>query len=113
MATGTIAKIIEDKGFGFIKPVEGDKDLFFHARSVVGDVIFDDMREGDAVTFDIEEGPKGPAATNVAKSDAAPAPVAEEAAPAMEEASAEETPEVAEEAPAEAEAPEATEEPVA
>lgn len=65
--TGTIVKKIEDKGFGFIKQEGGDKDLFFHARAVVGDVVFDDLNEGDAVTFDIEEGPKGPAAVNVAK----------------------------------------------
>jgi CspA family cold shock protein len=96
MATGTIAKIIDDKGFGFIAPEGGEKDLFFHARSVVGDVVFDDLREGDTVTFETEDGPKGPAAVNVEKADAAPAA---EAAPA----------EMAEEAPAEA-APEATEE---
>ena len=85
MATGTIAKIIDDKGFGFIKPAEGDKDLFFHARSVVGDVIFDDMREGDAVIYELEEGPKGLAAVDVEKTDAPAAPVAEEA-PAAEAA---------------------------
>lgn len=78
---GTIAKVVEDRGFGFIKPEEGDKELFFHARSVVGDVVFDDLREGDAVVFDVEEGPKGPAATNVAKDDAA-APAANDDAAA-------------------------------
>lgn len=52
------------EGFGFIKPDQGDKDVFFHARSLV-DVMYDDLREGEAVTFDVEEGPKGPAATNV------------------------------------------------
>lgn len=61
--TGTIARLT-DKGFGFIKPAEGDKDVFFHARGLV-DVVYDDLREGDAVTFDVEEGPKGPAAVNV------------------------------------------------
>jgi CspA family cold shock protein len=54
------------EGYGFIKPAEGDKDVFFHASSVV-DVTFDELNEGDAVTFDIEEGPKGPAATNIRK----------------------------------------------
>lgn len=89
MATGTIAKIIDDKGFGFITPAEGTgKDLFFHARSVVGDVIFDDMREGDTVTFEVEEGPKGPAAVNVEKGDAAPAAATEEAAPEATEETA-------------------------
>jgi CspA family cold shock protein len=90
MATGTIAKMIEDKGFGFIKPEAGDKDLFFHARSVVGDTIFDDMREGDTVTYELEEGPKGLAAVDVEKIDAPAAAPAEEAA-APEAAPAEET----------------------
>jgi CspA family cold shock protein len=91
MATGTIAKMIEDKGFGFIKPEAGDKDLFFHARSVVGDVIFDDLREGDTVSYQVEEGPKGLAAVDVEKADAPAAPAAEatpEAAPATEEEAA-------------------------
>jgi len=79
--TGSIVKVVDDRGFGFIKPAEGDKELFFHARSVVGETVFDDLREGDVVTFDIEEGPKGPAATNVAKSDA-PAPAANDDAAA-------------------------------
>lgn len=65
--TGTIAKLMTDRGFGFIKPDEGDKDLFFHARAVVGDAVYDDLREGDKVTFEIEEGPKGPSAVDVAK----------------------------------------------
>ena len=64
--TGTIARLT-DKGFGFIKPDQGDKDVFFHARSLV-DVMYDDLREGEAVTFDVEEGPKGPAAINVKRS---------------------------------------------
>ena len=61
--TGTIARLT-DRGFGFIKPAEGEKDVFFHARSLV-DVMYDDIREGDAVTFTLEEGPKGPAAVDV------------------------------------------------
>lgn len=61
--TGTIARLT-DRGFGFIKPDQGDKDVFFHARSLV-DVMYDDLREGEAVTFEVEEGPKGPAAINI------------------------------------------------
>lgn len=61
--TGTIARL-KEQGFGFIKPDEGDKDYFFHARSLV-DIAFDDLREGEKVAFDVEEGPKGPAAINV------------------------------------------------
>ena len=62
--TGKIARVT-DRGFGFITPDEGDKDVFFHAKDVI-DVEFNDLQDGDAVTFDVEEGPKGPAATNVA-----------------------------------------------
>jgi len=62
--TGKIARVT-DRGFGFITPDEGDKDLFFHAKDLI-EVEFDEIKEGDAVTFDIEEGPKGPAAMNVA-----------------------------------------------
>jgi len=61
--TGSIVRKKEN-GFGFIKPDDGGKDVFFHAQSLV-DVAFDDLQEGDAVTFDVEQGPKGPAATNV------------------------------------------------
>lgn len=64
--TGTIARLT-DRGFGFITPEGGDKDVFFHARALNG-VEYDDLREGDAVTFELEEeGPKGAAAVNVAK----------------------------------------------
>ncbi len=60
---GTIVRKREN-GYGFIKPEDGSKDVFFHAQSVV-DTTFDELQEGDAVTFDVEQGPKGPAATNV------------------------------------------------
>lgn len=63
--TGTIARLTP-KGFGFIKPDEGEKDVFFHARSLV-EVMYDDLREGDKVSFEVEEGPKGPAAANVTR----------------------------------------------
>jgi cold shock protein len=53
-----------DEGYGFIKPEDGSKDVFFHASSLA-DVTFDELKEGDAVTFDVEQGPKGPAAANV------------------------------------------------
>lgn len=68
------------EGYGFIKPVDGEKDVFFHASALV-DVAFDDLNEGDMVTFEIEEGPKGPAAANVQRAaDAAPAAEATEEA---------------------------------
>ncbi|MEN9920254.1 MAG: cold shock protein [Candidatus Parcubacteria bacterium] len=53
-----------DEGYGFIKPEDGSKDVFFHASAIV-DVTFDELKEGDEVTFDVEQGPKGPAAANV------------------------------------------------
>jgi CspA family cold shock protein len=68
---GTIAKLM-DKGFGFIKYEGSDKDLFFHANELV-ELSFDDLREGDAVTFEIAEGEKGPNAVQVKKADASEA----------------------------------------
>ena len=60
---GTVKKKM-DKGFGFIAVEGRDKDLFFHSNDLVG-VSFDEIQEGDAVTFEIVEGEKGPAAKNV------------------------------------------------
>jgi CspA family cold shock protein len=68
---GTIIRKREE-GYGFIKPEQGDKDVFFHA-SALELVAFDDLQEGDVVSFDIEEGPKGPAAVNVDRAAATPA----------------------------------------
>ncbi|MFA6466662.1 MAG: cold shock domain-containing protein [Patescibacteria group bacterium] len=60
---GTIKKLT-DKNFGFISPEQGDKDLFFHANELV-DTTFEELREGDAVSFEVSDTPKGPAATQV------------------------------------------------
>lgn len=60
---GVIKKIM-DKGFGFIAPEEGGKDIFFHSNSLVG-VQFNDLREGDAVSFETEDTEKGKNAVNV------------------------------------------------
>lgn len=62
---GTIKKIT-DRGFGFIAPEDGGKDLFFHARDVQG-VTFDDLHPNDAVVFEVVEGQKGPAAINITR----------------------------------------------
>jgi len=61
--TGVIKKLT-DKGFGFITPEGEGKDLFFHSNSLVG-VAFNELREGDKVSFEVEDSPKGPNATNV------------------------------------------------
>ncbi len=63
--TGVIKKIM-DKGFGFIAPQDGGKDIFFHSNSLVG-AQFNELREGDAVSFDTEDSPKGKNAVNVQK----------------------------------------------
>ena len=55
-----------DKNFGFISQEGEEKDLFFHANELEG-VEWRDLREGDTVTFEVVDGPKGPAATNVKK----------------------------------------------
>jgi CspA family cold shock protein len=61
--TGVIKKKT-DKGFGFITVQGQEKDLFFHSKSLVG-VTFDELNEGDTVSFDVEDSPKGPNAVNV------------------------------------------------
>jgi len=62
-----IIKKKTEKGFGFIKIEGQDKDLFFHSNSLVG-ITYDELKEGDNVTFDTEDGPKGRNAVNVKKS---------------------------------------------
>ena len=62
---GTI-KRLTDKNFGFIGQDGEDKDLFFHANELEG-VEFNDLQEGDTVTFEVSDGPKGPAAVKVKK----------------------------------------------
>ncbi len=66
MAEGTIKKLT-DKGFGFIDTGNGE-DMFFHMSSVV-DVSYEDLREGQKVTFSLGEGPKGPRAEDVKPAD--------------------------------------------
>lgn len=60
---GTIKKLT-DRGFGFIAAEGQEKDIFFHSESLV-DVKFDELKEGDNVSFEIESTPKGPAAVDV------------------------------------------------
>ncbi|MFH1967911.1 MAG: cold shock domain-containing protein [bacterium] len=65
--TGTIKTLME-KGFGFIAREGETKDLFFHSNDLNG-VAFTDLKVGDAVTFEVEEGQKGPAAKNVMRAE--------------------------------------------
>ena len=63
MANGIVKWFNERKGFGFIEQ-EGGSDVFVH-HSGINAVGFKSLNEGDRVSFDIEQGPKGPSATNV------------------------------------------------
>jgi CspA family cold shock protein len=63
--TGTI-KTLTDRGFGFISREGEAKDLFFHSKDLNG-VTFDELRQGDTVTFEVAEGPKGLNAVNVSR----------------------------------------------
>jgi len=60
---GTIKRMVSDKGFGFVAAQDGN-EYFFH-QSACTATPFDDMREGQAVTFERGQGPKGPRAENV------------------------------------------------
>jgi CspA family cold shock protein len=64
MATGTVKWFSDDKGFGFITPDEGGKDLFVHHTGIAGDG-FRSLTEGAKVSYDPQEGDKGPKAVNV------------------------------------------------
>ncbi len=64
MATGTVKWFSDEKGFGFITPDDAGKDLFVHHSSIVGDG-YRSLAEGARVSYESEQGPKGPAAANV------------------------------------------------
>ncbi len=63
MAKGVVKWFNEKKGYGFLSQEDGD-DVFVHYTSIGGDG-FKTLKEGDAVEFEVQEGPKGPQAVNV------------------------------------------------
>ncbi len=65
MASGTVKWFNDTKGYGFITPDEGTKDLFVHHSNIAGEG-FKSLAEGARVQFDARQGEKGPEATNVA-----------------------------------------------
>jgi CspA family cold shock protein len=61
---GTVDRFMDEKGFGFIKPDEGEKDVFVH-HSAIGGSGFKSLAQGQRVEFDLVQDPKGPRAENV------------------------------------------------
>ena len=64
MATGTIKRVVADRGFGFIAD-DGDKEYFFHRNSLEAPLDFDRLTGGERVEFDVEQNPKGARANKV------------------------------------------------
>jgi CspA family cold shock protein len=64
MATGTVKWFSDEKGYGFVTPDDGSKDVFVHFSNIEGDG-FRSLAEGAKVEFEVTEGAKGPQATNV------------------------------------------------
>lgn len=64
MSTGTVKWFNESKGYGFISPADGSDDVFVHFSAIQGSG-FKTLAEGQSVSFDVEQGPKGLQAANV------------------------------------------------
>jgi CspA family cold shock protein len=67
MTTGTVKRVISERGFGFIADSEG-KEYFFHKDGLVESLDFDRLTGGESVEFTVESGPKGPRAVQVRSS---------------------------------------------
>jgi CspA family cold shock protein len=70
MTTGTVKKVVSDRGFGFITAEDG-KEYFFHRGGLQAPLEFDRLNGGERVAFEIESSPRGPRAVRVTSADAA------------------------------------------
>lgn len=66
MATGIVKWFNESKGFGFISPNDGSADVFVHFSAIANNGGYRTLKEGQPVNYEVEKGPKGPQASNVA-----------------------------------------------
>jgi len=64
--TGKIVRLVRDRGFGFVKPDGAEKDVFFHAKELQG-IIFEELKEGDTLSFEVADSQKGEAAVKISR----------------------------------------------